>query len=318
VEEIPREKPPKDRGPEVDFVEAPEEIVEEFNPEAPPEPIDEESPGETPEPEIAEVSEGDDIPDVILDEEPEDLPELSMTDQEEPLFGSEAAWQEESAEEPEIWMEETGEPFFSEEEMEEFTIPESSEEEAQPDEEPAPQGEVLSLQIKVDLDVSESEKPALQAEVDRDVSEAEAPANILDEAPRLEAEKAGEGLTQNSIEILGILYYLRGLIHFLPEHQRVEFSLSDARLEMEYLIDYLEGRKGLYRGIRERVPERALIWDAGNDAPEDGFSAPTPGEVARALAYLEQLAAALPDPDLGTAITRKVDIIIKDIRQLID
>jgi hypothetical protein len=86
-----------------------------------------------------------------------------------------------------------------------------------------------------------------------------------------------------------------------------QFLNSDVRLSLEFLVDVLQGRKGLYQDIKERIGE----------TPEkrDSEGTPPPAEVAGTLAYLEQLAASLPDRELSEAITRKTEAVIAGIKQ---
>jgi hypothetical protein len=81
-------------------------------------------------------------------------------------------------------------------------------------------------------------------------------------------------------------------------------------LSLEFLIDVLQGRKGLYKDIKERIGE-------DRETPEKGESAGAlpPAQVTGTLAYLERLASALPDQTLSAAITRKADAVITEIRQ---
>jgi hypothetical protein len=85
---------------------------------------------------------------------------------------------------------------------------------------------------------------------------------------------------------------------------------SDTRLSMEYIIDSLEGRKGLFRGIQERLPPENRVV---HDEPKK-VRGVKPLDVTGTLAFLGKLAAALPDQNLTAAITRKVDTVIGDIR----
>jgi hypothetical protein len=85
---------------------------------------------------------------------------------------------------------------------------------------------------------------------------------------------------------------------------------SDARISMEYIIDSLEGRKGLFKEIQERLPEKAK--------PPSGKTAAKVkvADVAGTLKFLGRLASALPDQGLSAAITRKVDTVVTEIRSV--
>jgi hypothetical protein len=109
--------------------------------------------------------------------------------------------------------------------------------------------------------------------------------------------------------MLGLMRYLKGLAEALPDEKRNSFMRSDARLGMEYIIDTLEGRKGLFREIQERIPEALSL------PKEKPAEVPKPKDVTNTLSYLGNLAAALSDQHLSAAITRKVDTVIKEMRQ---
>jgi hypothetical protein len=75
---------------------------------------------------------------------------------------------------------------------------------------------------------------------------------------------------------------------------------------MEYIIDTLEGRKGLIKDIEER--------NGGAKVEEvDGIMIPG---IRGTLSFLAELAGALPDPGLGAAVSRKVNGIITDIEKI--
>jgi hypothetical protein len=149
--------------------------------------------------------------------------------------------------------------------------------------------------------------------------------------------------------MLGLMNYLKNLAGSLSSEVRDTFMQSDARLSMEYIIDTLEGRRGLIREIEAR--------HAGDSAPPEGpapeVAAPAPAlpappaavppafskkmaalraasdaeeaargkpkkkkksDLAGMLAFMANLAGALPDPSLGKAISRKVSTVITEIK----
>jgi tetratricopeptide (TPR) repeat protein len=112
-------------------------------------------------------------------------------------------------------------------------------------------------------------------------------------------------------KMLGLIQYLRSLAESLPKEKRDTFMKSDARLGMEYIIDTLEGRKGLFRGIQERVP----VALSPPKQQRETADVPKPKDVTNTLAYLGKLASALSDQHLSAAITRKVDTVIMDMLQ---
>jgi hypothetical protein len=139
-----------------------------------------------------------------------------------------------------------------------------------------------------------------------------------DDEPELKARAAaGEGSfgpkadkPLDAEDIAKLLNHLKGLIRELPDKDMEQFLNSDVRLSLEFLIDILRGRRGLYKDIEERLGEDP-------ETPENGepAGAPPPAQVAGTLAYLERLASALPDQTLSAAITRKTDAVIAGIKQ---
>jgi hypothetical protein len=114
----------------------------------------------------------------------------------------------------------------------------------------------------------------------------------------------------NTEGIAGLLNHLKKLAHELPNKDMELFLNSDVRLSLEFLIDVLKGRKGLYKDISERMGKNQKAAEKGDTA-----GTPPPAEVAGTLTYLEQLASSLPDKELSAAITRKTDAVIAVIKQ---
>jgi hypothetical protein len=108
-------------------------------------------------------------------------------------------------------------------------------------------------------------------------------------------------------DIARLLNHLKELAHELPGKDADCFFNSDVRLSLEFLIDVLRGRKGLYKDIKERIGE--------TPEKEDPVGMLLPVEVAGTLTYLGQLASALPDQKLSAAITRKTGAVIAEITQ---
>jgi hypothetical protein len=193
--------------------------------------------------------------------------------------------------------------------------------------------------IPIDETPPEGE-PLLEEEAaveDEPVSEEEAPENeAVPEAPAVEAlpdlqgeaispEEPAPGEETAAVEdasgpkpdrpletedIARLLNHLKGLTRELPGKEIEHFLDSDVRLSLEFLIDVLQGRKGLYHDIKERLGEDSEIQEGGE---HDGTL--PPAEVAGTLTYLEQLASALPDRELSAAITRKANAVIAEIKQ---
>jgi tetratricopeptide (TPR) repeat protein len=123
--------------------------------------------------------------------------------------------------------------------------------------------------------------------------------------PALDALKIGD---IRASDILGLLKNLKYLTRSLPEKDKDNFLKSDCRLSLEFIIDVLEGRKGLFRDIEERKGETSGAIDVN--------SSPEPQEVAGTLKYLKHLADDLPDCGLSAAITRKAEAVIAELEKL--
>jgi hypothetical protein len=118
--------------------------------------------------------------------------------------------------------------------------------------------------------------------------------------------------------MLELMRYLKNLTSMLPERQKTNFTQSDARLSMEYIIDTLEGKKGLFREIQTRKPRLESKEEPAAPAkprPQDGPKKPQVKDIADTLAYLGKLASALKDRGLTTAISRKVNGVLSSMKQ---
>ncbi|MDR3166975.1 MAG: tetratricopeptide repeat protein [Treponema sp.] len=131
--------------------------------------------------------------------------------------------------------------------------------------------------------------------------------------PESQSAPAVSGVPENRAalppDLIGLMYYLRDLSGELTGKSRENFARSDARLGLEYIINTLEGRKGLLHDIRDQFsPEQSL-------GAEPAREKSNPKNLTDTLNYLRNLAAALPDPDLGAAINRKVNRVIRELQQ---
>jgi hypothetical protein len=100
--------------------------------------------------------------------------------------------------------------------------------------------------------------------------------------------------------------YLKDLAGSLPEKKRESFMTSDARLSMEYVINTLEGKKGLLKEIKEKVP----VADSFKPPPSSDSDNK---KVAGTLSYLGNLSNSLPDKELFSALKQKVQRIMSRI-----
>jgi Flp pilus assembly protein TadD len=129
------------------------------------------------------------------------------------------------------------------------------------------------------------------------------------ESPGLKAlREPGDGTVPKS-DLIALMYYLRDLSGELTGKDGKDFIRSDARLGLEYIINALEGRKGLFREIQDQLPPGEA------PAAEPEGEKPKPRDVADTLKYLKELAVSLPDPNLGAAIGRRANRVITKIRQ---
>jgi hypothetical protein len=236
--------------------------------------------------------------DSLLDSEPDSgIPVEAPAPEEEPAF-------ETALKTGDVPGEEAGEEFIpigdeTEEEMipGEEPAPEEeafAEEEFAAGEEPIPGEEPVADDVSVLEEVAPEDKPGLKEET----AAGEDSSGPNPDKP-LEAES-----------IVKLLNHLKGLAHGLPDKDVEQFLNSDVRLSLEFLIDVLQGRKGLYKDIKERLGEDKKTPENGEPA-----GAPPATQVAGTLTYLEHLASALPDQTLSAVITRKTDAVIAGIRQ---
>jgi hypothetical protein len=208
--------------------------------------------------------------------------------------------EEEAAAEEEFAPEE--EPAAAEEEFAPEEEPAATEEEFAPEEEPATAEE----EFAPEKEAAAADEPVLE-ELEGETSAGETPAGSVSAGENSFGRGPDKPLEPEAVAKL--LDYLKELARALPTKDEEEFLNSDIRLSLEFLIDVLRGRKGLYKDIKARMGEDPEILK------EEPAEAPAPSKVAGTLTYLEQLASALPDHDLSAAITRKTDAIIAGIKQ---
>ncbi|MDR3139814.1 MAG: tetratricopeptide repeat protein, partial [Treponema sp.] len=149
------------------------------------------------------------------------------------------------------------------------------------------------------------EVPAEAAPGDALAEEAD-PRRVLPEGAESSGAAGTGGISRP--DLIGLMCYLRELADGLTGTLRENFIHSDVRLGLEYIIDALEGRRGLFREIRDQHSPKAFPAE-----PETGE--PRLKDVADTLKFLKGLASSLPDGDLGIAINRKVDKVIREIQE---
>jgi tetratricopeptide (TPR) repeat protein len=168
-------------------------------------------------------------------------------------------------------------------------------------------GEKLPGREFEEEEVPEEEFPGM-GEQDLDGKETPCETEASEQNISVDSEAAEEELTRE--KIAGLMNYLKGLAGSLSDPKKEHFLKSDARLSMEYVINTLEGKKGLLREIREKLPEAEF--------PEPRLSAPEKSGVdnqklAGTLSYLDNLSSAMPDKDLLAALRQKVQNIMTRI-----
>jgi hypothetical protein len=292
----PAAEPLAESEPEIDL-ELPQE---EIPPEPEAEPDIEAEPEVEPEEEIEPDIENEE--DAELDIDPE-LPSL-----EETLEGA--------GEEVEAVIGEESPEDLSEAELQEDSFLDLGDEEVSGEDlgldmeaEESPELDEESLVMDIPLEEEIEEEPELEEEapIEEEVPEAEME---VPPEPSVEVLEVNEAPAAKNIEVtdmVGLLKSLKGLAEALPDKNKSDFLASDCRLSMEFIIDVLEGRKGLFRNIEERKGESIEEIVV--------LSEPAPEEVAGTLGYLEGLAAQLPDTELSAAIARKTKTVITELKQ---
>jgi hypothetical protein len=113
------------------------------------------------------------------------------------------------------------------------------------------------------------------------------------------------GLTKPIKEdILGLMKYLKTIAAALPDDKREAFMKSSARISLEYIINNLEGKKGLLREITEKNPSSKTAQAGGIDG----------SQLAGTLSYLGSLSGSLPDRELVSVLNLKVQDIMSQIQ----
>lgn len=110
-------------------------------------------------------------------------------------------------------------------------------------------------------------------------------------------------------EVIEMLIFLKYLVCSLPYHLQKEFFSSSDRLQLEYIIEKLIGRRGLLQDVCENNNEVSI----DGKLPED-MNSFNSASVSNTLDYLRGLAQDLPDRYLATALETKVDGILSRIK----
>ena len=143
---------------------------------------------------------------------------------------------------------------------------------------------------------------------------------LRDAAPQIQDEvPAAEKKDKLSKEaILDLMNYIKNLSASLPEEKKESFLQSNARVSMEYVINSLEGRKGLLKKIKARAKEDSpvsLLSLPSSNALPAGLAK---DKITGTLSYLGNLSGSIKDKDLFIALRKKVQKIMTKIKSVTD
>jgi hypothetical protein len=256
------------------------------------------------------------------EQEPEEelLPEESMLEEEleaeEELLPEEPMLEEELEPEEELLPEE---PMLEEElepEEEPLTEEPMLDEELEPEEELLPEEPMLEEEPEPEPEMLEEYEPATEPAVELE------PENEPEAIPQSKPEPlAGEQKPSKNIprkKALDLMRYLKDLADSLPQDRQDAFRKSDAHMQMEYVIDRLEGKKGLLKEAQRKNPPVPVLEKSVETATETSREKATSTKedlkkLASTLAYLGKLAGNLPDKDITEALERKVGRVIGEL-----
>lgn len=105
-------------------------------------------------------------------------------------------------------------------------------------------------------------------------------------------------------DILELMKYLKTIAAALPDDKREAFMKSGARISLEYIINNLEGKKGLLRELTEKKPSFKTAQSGGIDG----------ARLAGTLSYLGSLSGSLADRELVSVLNLKVQDIMLQIQ----
>ncbi|MDR0785052.1 MAG: tetratricopeptide repeat protein [Treponema sp.] len=119
----------------------------------------------------------------------------------------------------------------------------------------------------------------------------------------------GEYLGVPIQHLVDLFKYLKGITAFLPQDDRNDFTQSDVRLNIEHIINTLEG----HRGILQEVQEKEDDSDGGESEKSDGKELKV-SELTDFFEYLEQLTSNIPDASLAELLTSKIKKAVAAIK----
>ncbi|MDR2194064.1 MAG: tetratricopeptide repeat protein [Treponema sp.] len=130
--------------------------------------------------------------------------------------------------------------------------------------------------------------------------------------------------------LVTFMNYLKEIINFLPEQQKMAFNQSDIRIRMEYILNTFMGHRGILREIqdlhlkqqplmnpRTKQLEKTSPVQESAGQPDGGEAADgmlNAVEIADFLTYLGTLSSNLPDPALTKYLTEKIKTVVSAMR----
>jgi tetratricopeptide (TPR) repeat protein len=111
----------------------------------------------------------------------------------------------------------------------------------------------------------------------------------------------GEYLGVPIQQLVDLFKYLKSITDFLPEDNKNDFTQSDARLNIEHIINTLEGHKGILQEIQKKTTVSTGEESENFDGKELKVS-----ELTEFFEYLEQLTNNIPDTSLAELLASKI------------
>ncbi|MDR0411603.1 MAG: tetratricopeptide repeat protein [Treponema sp.] len=124
----------------------------------------------------------------------------------------------------------------------------------------------------------------------------------------------GEYLGVPIQHLVDLFKYLKDITAFLPQNNRKEFTQSDVRLNIEHIINTLEGHRGILQEIQETESrEKEDISDNGESEKSNGKELKV-SELTDFFEYLGQLTSNIPDASLAALLASKIKKAISAIK----
>ncbi|MDR1466136.1 MAG: tetratricopeptide repeat protein [Treponema sp.] len=111
--------------------------------------------------------------------------------------------------------------------------------------------------------------------------------------------------------LIDLFKYLKDITVFLPEVDRGDFTQSDVRLNIEHIINTLEGRRGILQEIQETELKKKT---ANGESEESSGTELKVSELTDFFEYLEQLTSNIPDTSMAELLANKIKKAIAAIK----